>query len=367
MAAKIKTNPNLVQPEKWYEIFETGEHADSSGEKTFWSEEDLNEIASKSNASKGDIPLVIGHPKENSPAWGWSRKNFKVDGGKLLAQFRDVMPPFAEAVNNKQYPKISVSIRGNKTLRHIGFLGGNPPAVPGLEEVQFISNKDDLVYECNFKEYEDGDDGMPVNAKTIEAKVEADPREKELQDLKSALAEFMEQAKVKDKEIADLKTKTITSEFAEKARQREEEVARLKAQLERVEKEKREAGYNSFCEGLKEYITPADKPFVMGMLEICHDTGKYEFSEGNKEDSIDKLKDFLKRNLKKQVDFSETATKDKVSSDVKKTTGKTTDYDRIESYSVNEEELALCKRAKEFQEKNNVSFEIAMDSIRGDN
>ncbi len=291
----------------------------------------------------------MGHPRDNAPAYGWVKKNLKREGPYLLAQFRDVCPEFIDMVNKKHFPKKSISIYGDKTLRHIGFLGAMPPAIKGLKDAAFDEGKESgvitLNFECEFKE----DGGM-----------EMDPKDKEIQGLKDAIAQFMEQVKAKDKEIQELKTKEVSSEYAEKAKQKDEELKQLKLQLARVEKEKRQAEYKEFCEKNKTRVTPAMKPFIMDAFEIFHDKGEFQFSEGTEKNAVSKFKSFLE-SLPEQVSFGETATKEKAAS-------RKTDYSEDEDYSefgeIDDERLSLHVKTKEYASKNNVSYKEALNKIR---
>ncbi len=52
----------------WFAIFKTGKHTSNSGETKEYNAEDLDKMISKFESGK--VPLVIGHPKTNDPAWG---------------------------------------------------------------------------------------------------------------------------------------------------------------------------------------------------------------------------------------------------------------------------------------------------------
>lgn len=126
----------------WFEVFRAGEQTDSQGRTKTWTREDLDQMVAN-HAAGTAAPFVIGHPKTDDPAWGWSA-GLKREGDVLLAKGRDVQPEFEQAVSSQRYPKRSIRI--NKTdngyqLGHIGFLGAVPPAVDGLAPIQF--NTDD--------------------------------------------------------------------------------------------------------------------------------------------------------------------------------------------------------------------------------
>ncbi|HBE45734.1 MAG TPA: hypothetical protein DDW17_09930 [Deltaproteobacteria bacterium] len=134
----------------WFEIFKAGTFTDSEGVTRTWTEEDLDTIVSRYDPSQHEAPIVIGHPKDNSPAWGWIEA-IKREGGKLLAKAKDMVPEFKEMVNKGLFKKRSISLYPDLTLRHVGFLGATPPAVKGLADVQF---SDDKAASIEFDEYQ---------------------------------------------------------------------------------------------------------------------------------------------------------------------------------------------------------------------
>lgn len=128
------------------EIFKVGRHTATSGETHEFSEKDIRQIASSYRPGLHEAPIVIGHPKDNAPAWGWT-KSLHARQKTLLAVADQVEPSFQEAVKAGRYKKVSASLYakdspsnptpGQYYLRHIGFLGAAAPAVKGLGDVQF--------------------------------------------------------------------------------------------------------------------------------------------------------------------------------------------------------------------------------------
>ncbi|MBI4651033.1 hypothetical protein HY745_07090 [Candidatus Desantisbacteria bacterium] len=57
--------------EKWIPIFRTGAHVDNNGNMKIWRQKDLDDIVDKYNPSYKEAPIVIGHPTDNAPAYGW--------------------------------------------------------------------------------------------------------------------------------------------------------------------------------------------------------------------------------------------------------------------------------------------------------
>jgi hypothetical protein len=90
----------------------------------------------KFNAAAHEPPVVIGHPADNAPAYGWV-EGLKKQGNLLLAKFKQVHPDFADMIKNGLFKKRSAAFYPDGTLRHVGFLGAMPPAVKGLSDVAF--------------------------------------------------------------------------------------------------------------------------------------------------------------------------------------------------------------------------------------
>lgn len=128
-------------------FFRAGKHITSSGISLSFSENDLAAAARSYDAKTHEAPLVIGHP----PAFGWVNKvEHRPDG--LHAVPHQLNPEFAEIVRTGAYKKVSAAFYmpddrnnpkpGSLYLRHIGFLGAEPPAVKGLKAVQFSEGED---------------------------------------------------------------------------------------------------------------------------------------------------------------------------------------------------------------------------------
>lgn len=121
---------------EWVEVFAAGTHTDAKGKTRTWTEADLDQMVSNFNEAH-PFPLVIGHPKTDSPAFGWG-KAVKRAGQKLLAQFSQVPEAVEKAAESGAYrnrsAKIAKTDAGYK-LVHVGLLGATPPAIEGLEAV----------------------------------------------------------------------------------------------------------------------------------------------------------------------------------------------------------------------------------------
>ena len=63
--------PDFGELIKDVEIMRTGTHTSSSGDRVTFTDDDLAAIASGYDPAYSEAPVVIGHPAENGPAYGW--------------------------------------------------------------------------------------------------------------------------------------------------------------------------------------------------------------------------------------------------------------------------------------------------------
>lgn len=301
------------------EIFVTGVHTSANGTTKEWTIEDLDRIVAQFNENKPTVPIVIGHPKTNNPAYGWV-DTIKRSGNKLIATFKQVNDEFAQWVNKGLYKNRSISLYPDLNLRHIGFLGAVPPAIKGLTEFQFEENQNE------FEEY----------TVEITQNKEVDTVESvELEELKKQNSDFSEQISEKDKRIQELETK-----------------------IAEQEKAKRLAEHEQFAEQLVKdgNITPAQKNYVTDFMEVCSNQGSFDFSEGEEKDVLKTFKEFLKGI--KQIDFSEIANK------------KTADdnQDSIDFSDATSIAEAIAKRKDEYKKLNkNVSETAILAELKKEN
>jgi len=131
--------------DNWIEIFRGGKQIDSDGK-----EHDGNALIDRAietfNPSYHEPPIVVGHPKDNAPAFGWVQ-GLKRSGNRLVAKVRDVVPEFEAIAKQGLYKKRSASFYSDGRLRHVGFLGAAPPAVKGLADLKFDSGEAMATFE----------------------------------------------------------------------------------------------------------------------------------------------------------------------------------------------------------------------------
>ncbi|MCH9779721.1 MAG: hypothetical protein K0U36_00355 [Alphaproteobacteria bacterium] len=128
------------------EIFRTGTHQPTHGEPLTFYSSDLESVARSYAPDHHHAPVVVGHPETDSPAYGWVQRVEAV-GDRLFAVCEDIAPKLNESVQKGHYKYVSAAFypplsarNPSKThwyLRHVGLLGATPPAVRGLDPVEF--------------------------------------------------------------------------------------------------------------------------------------------------------------------------------------------------------------------------------------
>ena len=132
--------------DEWMEVFRAGTHTAMNGTTRTWTLEDLDHAVAAYDPAQHEAPLVVGHPKDNDPAYGWVAQA-KREGDRLLVKSKQVDPAFQEMVKAGRFKKRSISFYADGTIRHIGFLGAQPPAVKGLKDCHFAQGDEGLTYE----------------------------------------------------------------------------------------------------------------------------------------------------------------------------------------------------------------------------
>lgn len=285
--AQKDPNVTLTSLVPQIEIFRAGRHIDDAGTAHSFSEADVAGMVASYDPTLREAPLTIGHPAGNLPAYGWV-KGLALNGvGKLVMDTHQVQPQFAEMVDAKMFKKRSASFYtpthpnnpkpGNWYLRHVAFLGAQPPAIAGLAD------------------FAEGDDTGTVNFSETLFNQEQLRMTKELQDqltASQALAAAADAARTKaEGEAAEAQTKL--AQFTEAA------------QRERV------AGYTSFCEAQIKTgcLLPKEKDAAITMMTTLGEAKAVSFAEGGATKTVpavDFLKDLIAR-AKPVVNFGEHA------------------------------------------------------------
>lgn len=224
-------------------IFRAGTYTDMHGREITISPEELAAAAAAYDPALHQAPIVVGHPKDNSPAFGWLA-SLSATGADLEGEPIEVDPAFAEAVRAGRYKTRSASFwqpehPGNPKpgvwyLRHLGFLGGAAPAVKGLRGADLADGASETVV-IEFSE-------VAVGLKP---------------DLQEAA---MPEQTTETLDLAEREA-ALSAREAELAAQAEALAEREQA-LAQAEADRRRAEVTAFAEGLAEQarIRPADVP-----------------------------------------------------------------------------------------------------------
>lgn len=260
--------PPAVLPDG-IEIFRAGRHIDDAGITHNFSESDLAGMASGYNPALREAPLTVGHPKDNLPAYGWVKAVARNAAGVLTIAAHNVEPQFAEMVAAKRFPKRSASFYppqspnnptpGQWYLRHVAFLGAQPPAIAGLKDIQF--SEGDAAGAVNFSEPDLTKQEPDDMSKELQAQL--DESNAKLQSETAARKRAETEAATHKQTATDAQAKAAS--FAEKA------------------KADRKAGFVSFAEGQVKAgrLTPKDKDMAVAALDALADSAPVEFAEGD--------------------------------------------------------------------------------------
>ncbi len=409
---------------KTIEIFRPGRFVAMSGQEIEFTEADLAASAGAYDPKKHEAPVVVGHPKDNSPAFGWVRR--LTYDKTLKADLDQVDPGFAELVRAGRYKKVSASfylptatanpVPGVYYLRHVGFLGGMPPAVKGLKGIEFHESEDQTVTvefeelstrpwgEISESDYPDAESfcaaclvdlnepgaekvkancklpirepGGAINRNALFAAqgalvgarggVDLPPEEKR-KAARKLIAIMRENDIEPTDSLVELAGETSMSEenFAEKYREteaklkaKEAELAELQKKLAQAEAERRLEKIVEFVEGLVTAgkILPRDKDGLIAFMAAIPECA-VEFSEdGQKKQqpAMDFLKEFLAR-LPVQVDFTERTVGDGE---------EPVDFAVPHGYTVDRAAIALHRKALAYQAAHKVDYVEALRRVK---
>lgn len=372
------------------EIFRSGKHEATSGETIAFSSADLAAIATGYDPAAHEAPVVVGHPRMDAPAYGWI-KGLTVDGDRLLAEPDQVEPQFAELLKAGRFKKVSAAFyrpddAGNPKpgayyLRHVGFLGAQPPAIKGLKQAEFGEGDrfvafgepqfgevgDSFIVRCfrRVREYIASRDGMdaaeqilPADELDRAAHLAAQPDTTEEDDDMSN-AQFAEQQRQLDEKEKALKAR----EDALKAK--ETTIETRGAEFAERDRTLRNAASVAFIDGLVKdgKMLPAFKPGLVAFMEKLG-AEPLEFAEGPdgnggvktvKTAPLDWFKQFL-GSASKVITFGEAAKKEGED-------GADADYVVPAGRQVDPGRLAIHRKALAYAEQHKVDYVTAVKAV----
>ncbi len=260
------------------EIFRAGTHRDDAGNTHTFTRAQLQELADSYNAQLREAPLTVGHPKDNLPAYGWVKRVFVNDAGNLAVDAHQVDAAFAEMVKAGRFKKRSASLYppaaphnptpGKWYLRHVAFLGAQPPAVAGLKDISYSVADAAEAVTLDFSE-----------AAGVPAPTPAQSQEPTMSDTDKA---ELEKLRADAKASADANAK-LQAELAAANQAAADAKAQVSSYAEKAAQERR-AGFASFAEAEVKAgrLLPKDKTLAIAALESLAAVGEpLSFAEGS--------------------------------------------------------------------------------------
>ena len=325
---------------KQIEIFRAGQHTDIAGVQREFTDADLAEIVASYDPALHEAPLVVGHPRIDAPAWGWV-KSLQAVAGRLVAIPDQVQAAFGEAVASGADKKVSAAFYaptdthnptpGRWHLRHVGFLGAQPPAIKGLAGPAF------------------GEGDTLDAAVVIEQDADTDPEPHPTDPI-------TQEQTVTPEEIAALKQQNDElKRQLDAAQQREAEATETAAAAARAN---RTAEHAAFAEGLVSAakVPETDKGAIVAMADALHPAGSEPvmFGEGDGATTLyEQFTGFLNR-LAPRVAFGEQATHDRAA-------------DKTDAVAYAEgsdpEAVELDKKIRAYMAQHNVDYRAAFTAL----
>ena len=331
-------------------------------------------------------PLVVGHPKTNAPAYGWTDQ-LKREGNTLFAKATDVAEEFSDAVAARHYRKRSISImpdgNGGYKLRHIGFLGAAAPAVAGLKDISF-SEAEATTFEYSIEDavrrtaWSLSSIGRAL--RSIRDKIISDDGLEKADELipNYQIESIQENAASAQQQLDSSPTVqkhySSTDDASQESKRMEYTQADLDAavknardegnkKIQQMEFESRKATAETLISAAvsRGAVTPAQSvglaEFVAGLPD--EDAAAFEFSEGESEE-VKKQTPYqyfsqLLESLGPQVKLGEDGSEEPDIS--------ANDYSVPDGYTVSTDRAELTRKAEEFSKANGVSFEVALEKV----
>ncbi len=350
-----------------FEIFKVGKHTSSNGITKEYSLDHLNQIV----ANHSDpTPIVVGHPKDNSPAFGWI-KNLFVKGNSLFAEASDIIPEFLDLLKQKIYKNRSVSLKTNDDgelfLNHVAFLGGTLPAVKGLEELN-LSSDDFESFELALSDAEMSDfSEIQLDQKSTSQNLKPEtsnpnPVSQNLQPETRNSENFAE-------EISDLKSivSDLSSQFTDALQTVKGSIdtSDIQGKIDELNLKLDSAYFQrNIIEKLQmENLTPAIKNKILNLLsyfeslEFSEDENKKVLSDF--QELADLIEPFQTDEVLKKIEFNTTERRSLSGVEMKES--------EFSEMNVDKDSLKIYNEANALAEKEEISFSEAVNKIISNN
>lgn len=352
-----------------------------SGQSLEFGEADLAATVAAYDPAKHQAPLVVGHPKHDDPAYGWV-SSLSIKGGAIEASPDQVDSAFAEMVSAGRFKNVSASfyapdapanpVPGVYYLRHVGFLGAQPPAVKGLRTPSFADGETGIV---EFAEWDDVNNASlwrSLRDWMLSKFGSADADEA----VPSYLVQSVEHGALDELRGID-NTQTSTPAFAEdtptmtatEIAALQAENTRLKADadaLRRSQAELRRTALHTenvaFAEqlGSEGRLAAAHQPVIVAALDALASGDKpVEFGEGAAAKPLATALRELLAVLPQSVEFSEVATGHRAAG-----TGSTVDFAAPAGAVIDQSRLAMHGKVLAHMRRNpGLEYEQALDAV----
>jgi len=361
-------------------IFKPGTHAAMSGAVLDFTENDLAASAAAYNPAVHEAPMVVGHPKADAPAYGWVKSLLFSETG-LHIEPDQVDAEFAELFKAGRFKKVSASfympdspsnpVPGVYYLRHVGFLGAQPPAIKGLKQAEFAEWDDGIVEFAewddvqnaslwrNIREYFVGKYGQDEADKVV-------PQYAVQQLEQSAQQELMEEAAEQDDATPQPAFSEGDPMTAQRIAELEAENARLKqdsANFAETQKRDKQTALHTahlnFAENLikEQRLLPFQKGLVVATLDFMAGQEQVvEFGEGDgKKPLFDAVKNDWLAKAPKIVEFGEIGADND--------DNQTVDFAAPEGVVVDTVQLKLHNDATAYASTHNVDYQSALSAV----
>ena len=310
-------------------IFRPGKHTSAGGVTLDFTEDHLKQAVAAYDPELHEAPIVVGHPQDNHPAYGLIGKMEYTEESGVDAIPEQVDPAFSELVTSGRFKKVSASWYtpdspanpkpGSYYLRHVGFLGAQPPAIKGLKAVAFNEAEEGVV---EFSDAWDTQNTAGIFRRLREfiidkfSKEEADNiiPDYAITDLENSARRQFEDPEASDAEVAyneappqpdeenPMELEQLKAENATLKTQLEELTSKVESFSEREqaiaqrEAEIKHSKLVEFVEGAIKAgkVAPAEKDNLIAFMESLDDSKTVDFSEGDNKQQINALEAFQK-------------------------------------------------------------------------
>jgi hypothetical protein len=359
-------------------IFKSGKHVAMSGDSFNFSESDLAATVLAYDPALHEAPLVIGHPKHDAPAAGWVQ-SLTASAEGLIAAPSQVDPAFAELIAKGSFKKISASfyhpdaannpVPGVYYLRHVGFLGAQPPSVKGLRAIELADAEDGVIEFADF--------GHETSASLWRRLRDWMIGERGLEVADQILPDWQIKSLAEaahDNDSRPAFTEPNPPETAEESTVTPEEIAAMQAENKRLqgqvqqhqeqERKSRQSNIHTanvaFAEELigAGKLLPKHSAALVAALDFAESSDTpLEFGEGDERQPVVAGLKAIFTDLPKQIDFAEKARKDRHADGTR-----TVDLEFAEK-NTDPDRLQLHERATALAAEKNIPYESAVRQL----